>query len=1026
MPTAPRSRQRTRVGDLLDTLPRRVPRATYRLQFHAGFTFADAEKILDYLNALGVSDVYASPLLMARQGSPHGYDITDHNHFNPDLGGDEGFDRFSQQLHHHDLGLLLDVVPNHMGIGDVRNLWWMDVLENGPSSIYAGYFDIDWDPVPDQLHNKVLLPILGDQYGNVLERGELKLHYGEGSFFIRYWEHHLPICPGSYGDLLAFQLDDLIENAEPDNPDLLELQSIITALKYLPPQTSTDPDLMAERAREKEIVKQRIHRLVQESPTIYAAIEHTVATYNGDPDDPRSFDLLDGLIEQQPYRLAFWRVATEEINYRRFFDINDLAAIRVELPEVLQATHQLIFRVLAEGRATGLRIDHPDGLWNPPGYFRQLQENYLYYWVTAHLAGDALEIPEELGNDIQEWIDQAVLAPNNEVAVAPKWPLYVVAEKILAHNEQLPDNWAVDGTTGYDFLNELNGLFVERDSRRAFDRIYTDVTGPQWSYANLVNSKKKEIMLVSLASEINTLSHLLDQITEHTRRYRDFTLNSLTFALREVIACLPVYRTYISDSSDSESLAEWEQRFIESAVKEARRRNPRTAEEIFTFIRDTLLLRNLESFAEEARPEVFRCVMKFQQIAGPVMAKGVEDTAFYVYNRLVSLNEVGGHPDRFGESVEDFHKHAVERSRRWPHAMLTTSTHDTKRSEDVRARINVLSEIPREWRQMVGRWSKLNARKKNRDEDTPAPHRNDEYLLYQTLVGAWPTTTETTSEHSSGMRDEELEAYRDRIARYMEKATREAKVNTSWISPNEAYDSAVQNFVAGILNPRRSKRFLESLASFSRRVAFFGHFNALAQTLLKLTSPGLPDIYQGCELWDLSLVDPDNRRPVDFALRRTLLQALEQRIAHGNLAELADELVQHAADGRIKLYLTRRTLALRAAYPDLFAGGEYLPLTASGEHANHVVAFARRYKDQEIVVVVPRLTLILAGGEERAPLGTIWSDTRLELAHSEAGVRYRECFSGEEVPATSDATGQVGLSMSALLAHFPVALLERI
>ncbi|NTW98121.1 MAG: malto-oligosyltrehalose synthase, partial [Oscillochloris sp.] len=626
-----------------------APRATYRLQFHAGFTFADAERIVAYLDDLGVSHAYASPLLTPRAGSTHGYDITDHGALSPDLGGEEGFERLSAALRARRMGLILDVVPNHMGIGDMRNGWWFDVLENGAGSIYAHYFDIDWEPVPRQLSGKVLLPVLGDQYGEVLERGELQLDYADGAFLLRYWEHRFPINPRSYSDLLTYRLDQMIAQHGTDNEDVMELQSILTALKYLPTRNETDPERIAERNREKEIVKRRLDRLHRASCSLRQAIAETLADYNGHPGDPHSFDLLDALLEQQPYRLAFWRVATEEINYRRFFDINDLAAIRVELPEVLDATHQLIFRLLAEGRASGLRIDHPDGLWDPASYFRQLQARSL---------------------------------------AAVGRPLYIVAEKILALGEPLPEDWAVAGTTGYDFLNEVNGVFVDQAARRTFDRLYADVAGSQPAYANLVNSKKKEIMLVSLASEINALSHILDELTEHNRRYRDFTLNSLTFAIREVLACLPVYRTYISGPN---TVTARDVRSIEAAVRDARRRNPRTAGAIFDFLRDTLTLRNLGSFAAEAREAVLRFVMKLQQISGPVMAKGVEDTSFYVYNRLVSLNEVGGHPEHFGGTVERLHECAAARAQRWPQSMLASSTHDTKRSEDVRARINVIS-----------------------------------------------------------------------------------------------------------------------------------------------------------------------------------------------------------------------------------------------------------------------------------------------------------------------------------------------
>jgi len=992
------------LSQLLPQLPRRTPRATYRLQLNADFPLDAAAALSPYLAELGISDLYASPLLMARTGSRHGYDITNHSQISPELGGQQAFTQLSHVLQSHGLALLLDVVPNHMGIGDLRNGWWLDLLENGPSSIYAHYFDVDWDPVPGQLRNKVLIPVLGDQYGDLLEAGELRLDYQDGAFLLRYWDHTFPIGPHSYRTLLEQRLDDLILQLGADHPTVTELQSIITALSYLPSYDETAIERIQERNREKEVIKRRLHNLYLQSPPLQELISATVATFNATPGDPHSFDALDALLADQPYRLAFWRVAAEEINYRRFFDINELAAIRVELPDVLQATHQLIFNLLATGQAHGLRIDHPDGLWNPPSYFQQLQKSYLSYWAAINLSGDGATLPETLAVQVQAWIDRELREPSPPGPL-PRWPLYVVAEKILATGEQLPENWAIEGTTGYDFLNELNGIFVDQSGRRALDRIYSEVAGPHPTFANLVNSKKKEIMLVSLASEINTLGHLLDRLAESNRHYRDFTLNSLTFAIREVIASLSIYRTYISGPG---SVTPRDEQFIEAAIHDAKRRNPRTAEQIFNFLRDTLLLRNLASFAEELRDEVIHFVMKFQQLTGPVMAKGVEDTSFYVYNRLISLNEVGGHPEQFGGSVEWFHQRAALRALRWPHAMLTTSTHDTKRSEDVRARINILSELPQEWRRMVSLWSRLNMRKRTKLEGLVMPSRNDEYLLYQTLVGAWPGPTAN------------LDHFCERIVHYMEKATREAKVATSWINPNQAYDRAMRSFVEAIFDRRRSSRFLDSLATFAERIAYFGRFNSLAQTLIKLTAPGVPDIYQGCELWDLSRVDPDNRRPVDFAQRAQLLAELATR-THDRPA-LARELLARAEDGRIKLYLTQRTLALRRERPTLFAGATYLPLSGQGEQSAHVVAFARRGGGFEALTVVPRLCVSLARGEQYPPLGTLWGETWLPLPHASPGDHYTNWLTGTHL-SVSTIEGSPGIYVRDLLADFPVALL---
>ncbi len=992
---------------------RRIPSATYRIQFNSDFTFRDAQGIIPYLHDLGISDCYASPLLKPRVTSSHGYDITDHGELNPALGGEEAFEAFSADLRARQMGLIFDTVPNHMGIGDVTNVWWMDMLENGPSSIYASYFDIDWHPVKPELENQVLLPILGDQYGNILESGQLKLVYEDGAFFVYYYEHKLPIAPGTYSGILSYKLEDLVEHLGVDDENVLELQSILTAISYLPPRTETAIERIAERNREKEVIKRRIATLYDSSSDIREALDASVQAYNGTVGDPPSFNLLDQLIRDQAYRLAFWRVAAEEINYRRFFDINDLAAIRVELPEVFHATHHLIFRYLAEDKVTGLRVDHPDGLWDPPSYFRQLQESYVLYKVRAFLEQEHQEEEEHLAQEVAGWITEQF--KRNKTAANP-WPLYVVAEKILSEGESLPLDWAVAGTTGYDFLNVVNGTFVDGNNRRAFDRIYNNFSGNPVNFNNLVNSTKKMIMLVSLASETSELSHQLERIAERNRRYRDFTLNSLTFAIREVIAGLSVYRTYINGT---DGVARWDQKYIEAAVKEAQKRNPRTAEAIFNFIRDTLTLRNVEDFAEEDQMRLLDFVMKFQQITGPVMAKGVEDTAFYLYNRLVSLNEVGGHPTHFGHTVNAFHKQNSDTCRRWPHALLTSSTHDTKRSEDVRARINVLSEIPEEWRTALTRWSRHNASKRTKAEGEAAPDRNDEYLLYQTLVGAWPNEISTP---------EEFADFRDRIVAYMQKATKEAKFHTSWVNPNEEYDAAVQNFVQRVLSDDRKSPFLKDIQTFQRRINFYGQFNALAQTLIKLTAPGVPDIYQGCELWDYSLVDPDNRRPVDYDLRRSLLADLKQRIeqSDSNLVPLVRELLDTSQDGRVKLYLIYRTLHYRRQHEQLFTDGDYQPLEANGDKQEHVVAFRRFFGEESFLVVTPRLFVRLTNGNEQMPLGKrTWTDTWISLEHDQPGQQYRNLFTGEQL-TTSDYDGMPGLPLASICAHFPVALLERV
>jgi (1->4)-alpha-D-glucan 1-alpha-D-glucosylmutase len=965
----------------------RIPTATYRVQFNRAFKFSDAKAIVDYLDDLGISDCYASPVLKTPAASDNGYDVCDHSQLNPALGSEDEFEAFTSALSKHGLGLILDIVPNHMGIGEACNAWWMDVLENGPSSSYASYFDIDWRPVNPQLENKVLLPILEDQYGNVLEEGKLRLAHEDGAFFINYYDAKLPVGPRTYSSILGHRLDQLAEALGKDNESLQELQSIITAISYLPSGTELDPEKLEERKREKEIIKRRIATLLQADLQVRSAIDTALREFNGKVGEPQSFDLLDRLIEAQPYRLAFWRVAGEEINYRRFFDIDKLAAIRVELPEVFQATHQLIFRFLAEGKATGLRVDHPDGLWDPAAYFRQLQQSYAM-------------------QRIQPLCDTPLRSnPTPE----PPWPLYVVAEKILAKGESLPEDWAVHGTTGYDFLNQVNGIFVEHANGEAVNKIYRDFIGKETNFPNLINSTKKMTMLISLASEINSLSHQLDRISERNRHYRDFTLNSLTFAIREVIACLSVYRTY-NDASTGR-VAERDQKYIAAAVEEAKKRNPRTARALFDFIQETLLLSNLQHFHIEDRRQVIDFVMELQQLTGPVMAKAVEDTAFYVYNRLTSLNEVGGDPEQFGLPLESFHRQNVTRQRHWPHSMLTTSTHDTKRSEDVRARINVLSEIPAEWDTALTRWSKLNADKKSTVDGEPAPDCNDEYLFYQTLVGAWPAESCTA---------EEFADFRERIGAYMQKAIKEAKVHTSWVNPNEAYDHAVSRFVKEVLVANPENSFSSDFVQFHRRVTYPGMLNSLSQTILKIASPGVPDFYQGTELWDFSLVDPDNRRPVDFSKRVKLLEDLKQREKE-NRSSLILDLLTRWVDGKIKLYVTYKGLSFRRSHRSLFEEGNYVPIHAFGETREHICSFARQKGQAWALVAVPRLVTKLLRGE-RPPLGEeTWGASALELPE-DAPESWLNILTGEKLKVILSEQRKL-LPLASAFQSFPLALL---
>jgi len=965
----------------------RVPLATYRLQLGPHLTFDDAAALLDYLERLGVSDCYTSPFFETSSTASHGYDVSDHNRLRAELGGEAAFQRLAKALRARGMGLLIDLVPNHMGIAGNRNARWQDVLENGPAAPSAVYFDVDWAPVKAELAGKVLLPILGDQYGAVLDSGQLQLALEDGGFRVRYYDHVMPLAPRSWGRVLGHRLAELQARLGPEHPDLVELKSLIGWLTTIPPRTDTDPNRMAARRREVEIGRTRLAALLAASPAVREFIEANLRIFNGTPGDPRSFDLLDALLADQAYRLAYWRVAGEEINYRRFFDINELAAIRVEAPEVFAETHRLVFRLVGEGAVTGLRVDHPDGLYAPAEYFRRLQRGCARALGLEDGAGD----------------------------------FYVVAEKILAPGEHLPEGWPTAGTTGYEFLNLVNGIFVDRSQARALEQGYARTIGVRPPFSEVVDECKRLVMETSMASELNVLSHRLNRISEKHRSSRDFTLGSLTTALREIIAAFPVYRTYVGESADpgggaaapglrsqtvgaSTLVSARDREYIARAVARAKRRTPTMSESVYDWIHDVLTLRFPDWATEADREERVDFVRRFQQLTGPITAKGYEDTVLYRFNRLVSLNEVGGDASRLGTSLAEFHAANAERLRRSPHALSATATHDTKRGEDVRARINVLSEIPADWRARAAAWQRLNRKHRTMVDGAPVPGANTEYFIYQTLVGAWPLD-------------------RERLSRYLMKAVREAKVHTSWVNPNARYDEAIARFAEAILDPDRSAAFLEDFTLFHARVAHFGTLNSLGQTLVKLTAPGVPDFYQGSELWDLSLVDPDNRRPVDWAERRRLLDELLTAVAAApDRAALAHELVKTRADARVKLFVIHEGLRVRHARRALFETGAYQPLEARGPAAEHICAFARADGGAAALTVIPRL--LARRGLDALPLGPeYWADTRLELPLPLAGC-YTNVFTGERVETEPAADG-AELPVSAVLASFPVALLDR-
>ena len=958
------------------------PLATYRLQFNRAFTFEDARAIVPYLHALGVTDCYISPIVKAMPGSEHGYDIIDPVVLNPELGTEDQFNAFVESVQAYHMGLLMDVVPNHMGIGKSLNRWWRDVLENGPGARYAAAFDIDWHPVKRELENKVLLPILADQYGTVLENRDITVVFEDCEFGVRYGEHLLPLMPKSWSRMLSAHLDQLVERAGESDPSLMELQSIITALCNLPGPEERDQTRIAERYREVEIVKKRLAALVTASPLVTAHLQNNVALLNGIEGQPQSFDGLDELLDEQAYRLASWKVASEEINYRRFFDINELAAIRMENPMVFQESHQLLFRLVRQGAVRGVRIDHVDGLYDPGRYLQQLQD----------------EARREGGGKLQAT------------------PLFIVVEKILGKDEALPDSWPVQGTTGYDFINLVNGLFVQGANERMFTDFYARIMGREEAYSDLVYAGKQFIMRLSMASEINVLGHQLNVLSERDRRSRDFTLNSLRHAIREIIACFPVYRTYATDGP--EPVTDRDRAYIHMAVARAKRRNPAVSVQVFEFIR-SILLKQGDARTAQDRDDQHGFVMKFQQITSPVTAKGVEDTVCYRFNRLISLNEVGGEPEQFGVKLEEFHKRMRERQARWPHALSASSTHDTKRSEDVRARINALSEIPQEWKTKVSRWTRMNRKHRRETDGERIPSRNDEYMLYQTLIGIWPLYS---------MGDDAYRAFCARIQQYMEKAIHEAKVHTSWVNPNPLYDQAMRDFVEAVLSRTPLNSFLNDFIPFQELIAHYGLFTALAQLMLKMTGPGIPDFYQGTELWDFSLVDPDNRRPVDYALRIRLVQDLRRAIEQQGTdrSEWVHALADQAGDGRIKLYATMEGLEYRRRHPELFQQGEYLPLESGGVKKQHVCAFARLHEDHAVVTVVPRLVATLMPDTKGPPVGqAVWEDSWIAVPPWPRLSAYRHVLTGEVLTAES-INGRRVLWLSQVFNHCPVALLERL
>jgi (1->4)-alpha-D-glucan 1-alpha-D-glucosylmutase len=931
-----------------NSAPIRVPNSTYRVQFTAAFGFRDARAILAYLQELGIDTIYASPIFHARSGSTHGYDVVDPNHFNPELGTTEDFTALSDAACQCGLGWLQDIVPNHMAY-DGQNRMLMDVLEYGRASRFADTFDIEWDHPYESLKEKLLAPFLGAFYGKCLESGDIQLRYDEAGFSINYYALRLPVKIASYGTILSAGLAALRRRLGGRHPDVLKLLGVLYTLRNLPHEE--DP---RERADQSAFVKTTLWELYCSSAAIKEFIDSQVASLNGTPHDSASFDGLDRLLSEQPYRLSFWKVAAEELNYRRFFNINELISVRAEDPAVMTQTHGLIFAMARERRFTGLRVDHIDGLYDPAAYLARLQQA---------LPG-----------------------------------VFTVVEKILAIDEDLP-LWPVAGTTGYEFLNYAGGIFCARANKKKFAQIYARFTGHEGSCHQLAFDKKRLIMGKYMAGDIDGLARLLKTISSRDRHAADVTLYGLKRALVEVLTFFPVYRSYVSPVSFSDA----DRQFIERAIAKAKEINPGLLFEL-DFIERFLLLR-FTNQNEEERKNWTHFVMRFQQLTGPLMAKGFEDTTLYIYGQLLALNDVGGDPDRFGATVEEFHRFNRRRAERWPHALNATATHDTKRGEDARARLFVISELAEEWERRLKRWSRLNRSKKEVHRGQEVPDTNDEYFLYQTLAGAWPLSGADRT------------GFIGRLKEYLIKAVREAKVHTEWLKPDLTYEDAYVRFVEAILDS--GGEFISELQSWCETLSHHGMVNSLAQTVLKIAAPGVPDFYQGTELWDLSFVDPDNRRPVDYQLRRQLLAEIKHR-EREDPQGLLDRLLDSPEDGAIKLFVIYKGLQLRRTQARLFEDGEYLPLRVAGEMAEHVCAFARRYDSRWAIAVVPRL--LARAGAQLSDLAYLWHDDEL-LLPAHACESWRNIFTGETIRTHTTVKGKA-LSLTEVFARFPVALLQ--
>jgi (1->4)-alpha-D-glucan 1-alpha-D-glucosylmutase len=925
-----------------------IPSSTYRVQLRPGFGFAQCRDILPYLKRLGISHIYASPIFKAVKGSEHGYDVCDHQALNPELGSAEEFDALMAETKRLGMGWIQDIVPNHMAVsGDNRML--VDLLENGPDSRYFPFFDIEWDHPLRGLTGRMLAPFLGKHYSQALENGEIRLVFDADGFHARYFDITFPLRIDSYTTILTRDLEALRNKLGRDHSDYIKLLGILYSIKSLAGEKATD-----ERYDQIYFIKHMLIELYESSEVLHNFINTNVKAFNGEiePTGGDRYDLMDSLLGGQYFRLSFWKVAGEEINYRRFFSINNLVSLRVENETVFNHAHRLILDRIRDGSFTGLRVDHIDGLYNPSFYLKRLREH----------APDA----------------------------------YIAVEKVLSSEEPLPGFWPVQGTTGYDFMNMVCGLFIRPEAEKGFQSLYAAFTEMKKSLSEILAEKKRNIIEHHMAGDVDNLARLVNTVSSKDRRGFDITLAALRQAITELLIRFPVYRTYISP----EAFRPQDLTYVRSAVRATRRANPILAFEL-EFLERFLLLEFDERTEEADRREWTHFVMRFQQATGPLMAKGLEDSAFYVMNRLLCLNEVGGDPDRFGVEEKAWNLWIKKRSEAWPAAMNATATHDAKRGEDARMRLAALSQSPSAWREALKAFRLATRKKKKRINGRGVPSNNDEYFIFQTILACLPFS------------QDEAATFPDRLQAYVVKAVREAKEYSNWINPEVELENAYGTFAKELIEPGPRNAFLKEFTPLWRRIARIGIINSLSQTLIKVASPGVPDFYQGTELWDFSMVDPDNRRPVDFALRAKLLEEIERALAKDR-GKLLSDLLDNAEDGRIKLFLIRSGLAARLECADLFGKGDYVVPEIKGAKANQVLAFARTWEGNAALTVVPRLAGQSLNEDTAFPLGTFWGDTT--IAWGEAA-KWRNAFTGTTLTSSGD------LALSDVFAGLPFALL---